>query len=150
MKKFLGNLFVALFLFTLWMGTMGETAMAKETGNLEKQTQWILISSKKVGKVYMDENSVPKKGNLALVETKVEPADGGTPTYLYQVMNREQKKICTFGDEHRGQCHLRHQRARGCRMARDQSGHHRRNFVFQNLAGIKRKRISSFLVPVIK
>lgn len=102
MKKFLGNLFVALFLFTLWMGTMGETAMAKETGNLEKQTQWILISSKKVGKVYMDENSVTKKGNLALVETKVEPADGGTPTYLYQVMNREQKKfallVMSIGD----------------------------------------------------
>ncbi len=102
MKKFLGNLFVALFLFTLWMGTMGETAMAEETGNLEKQTQWILISSKKVGKVYMDENSVTKKGNLALVETKVEPADGGTPTYLYQVMNREQKKfallVMSIGD----------------------------------------------------
>lgn len=102
MKKFLGNLVVALFLFTLWMGAMGETAMAKETGNLEKQTQWILISSKKVGKVYMDENSVTKKGNLALVETKVEPADGGTPTYLYQVMNREQKKfallVMSIGD----------------------------------------------------
>lgn len=102
MKKFLGNLFVALFLFTLWMGTMGETAMAEETGNLEKQTQWILISSKKVGKVYMDENSITKKGNLALVETKVEPADGGTPTYLYQVMNREQKKfallVMSIGD----------------------------------------------------